>query len=134
MGGTSNNVIASGWSFQEPRHRWTDGSEVALGFKIKQRKSDDLVLRLLGSPYLAQGEIDQQAVDVIINNQQVAKWIMREGGWFEAPIRASLVGEDGLINVVFKISDPASPAEFSHSNDSRKLGMAVRELVIKSVH
>lgn len=38
---------------------------------------------------------------------------------------------DGLVNVMFEISNPTAPADFEQSNDSHKLGMAVRELVIE---
>jgi hypothetical protein len=130
----SDDIVVSGWGVQEKTHRWTIGNEASMTLKMDQVANDKIILRVLAIPYLVQGKIDGQRINVIANNHQVAEWIMHEGGWFEAPIRASLVGEDGLINVVFKISDPASPAQFGHSSDSRKLGMAVRELVIKAVH
>jgi len=90
------------------------------------------VLRLRGNGYLAQGEIDHQRINVIINNQQVGEWVMRGEEWFEAPIPAELIG-NGFIEVVFEISDPTAPCEVHKSNDCRKLGISVKELVIQPV-
>lgn len=89
------------------------------------------MLRIKAFPYLARGEIDRHIVDVRVNGEKVTQWNMQGGTWYEAKIPAALVGEDGLLQVVFDISNPASPAEYGHSSDARKLGMGVRELVIK---
>jgi hypothetical protein len=128
--GNSNYIVRGGWGGQETRHRWTTARQSALVVRLDKVPASDLVLKLRGQAYLARGEIDRQLIGVRVNGRQVAQWRMRGEEWFEAPIPASLVGEDGLLNVVFQISNPAAPADFGHSADPRKLGMAVKELVI----
>ncbi|WP_282010039.1 sulfatase-like hydrolase/transferase [Nitrospina watsonii] len=129
--GFSRNLALPGWSVQESGHRWSEGSKAVLRFKLEDRPGQDLVLRLRAQAYLAAGKIDHQTIKVLVNGQQTAEWIMRGERWHEAPIPAALIDEDGVINIVFEISNPASPAEFGLSEDSRKLGIAARELVLE---
>jgi len=100
---------------------------------LDKKTGCDLILRLQGSGYYAQGMIEHQMVAVLINGKLVAEWELSKqwlAGIYEAVIPASLV-TDGVIEVVFKISNAAAPADFGYSTDPRKLGMAVKELVIE---
>lgn len=133
ISGKSFNYCIEGWSHQEPSHRWTNGSQALLRFELDQHSSNDLLLRLRGFPYLAQGKIDHQKVDVIVNNQQIATWVMREEKWEEALIPSAVIGERKYIDVLLKTSTAASPADFGSSTDSRKLGIGVMELVLDYV-
>lgn len=132
--GMSDDIVVSGWGVPEKKYRWTLGNEASIRLRVDQPTHGKLVLRVLASPYLARGKIDHQQINVIINGREAAIWNLRGFRWFEAPIPASLIGKDGFINVIFKIRNPAAPADFGVSPGRRKLGMAVRELVIDSVH
>jgi hypothetical protein len=129
--GQSHIYVRNGWSGQEQNFRWTESRRASLRLKLESPPANDLLLRIKAFPYLARGEIKRQVVDVTVNGEKVAQWNMQGEKWYEAKIPAGLVGEDDRIQVAFNISNPASPAEFGHSSDSRKLGMGVRELVIK---
>lgn len=126
-----DSFIVSGWSGREPQHRWTEGPKAVLRFKLEEGSGTDLVLRLRARAFLADGKIDHQAIKVLVNGHQTAEWSMRGEGWYEAPIPAALIDEDRVVDIVFEISDPASPAEFGISEDSRKLGIAAQELVLE---
>jgi hypothetical protein len=129
--GTSERHILVGWSHQETNHRWTDGPRAGLLFMIKNQPAygKDLLLRLKGNAYLG-GGLPYQTTGVVVNGREVATWQMKGLDWYEAVIPTGLVGENGLLEVVFNIGDPKSPAEVGESADTRQLGIAARELVI----
>ncbi len=129
-GGTSDRYIAAGWGLQEARHRWTEGGQAGLRFTPKEKVTKDLAIRLLASAYLAQGRIDHQLIQVVVNGREIAQWAVRGEQWFEAIIPVSLIPQDNIIHIVFRISNPAAPADFKESTDQRRLGMMVKELVL----
>jgi hypothetical protein len=127
--GLSEFIVGYGWGGQEKNHRWTNGPRAGSLIRFHDQPGKDLLLRLKASAYLG-GGLTHQTIGVNVNGQDVATWKMRGLDWYEADIPIGLVGEDRLLKVVFNISDPKSPAEVSASTDTRKLGIAARELVI----
>jgi hypothetical protein len=53
--------------------------------------------------------------------------------WHEAYISED-IAQDGLLDIVFTISDPTAPCEVQESKDCRKLGMAVKEMIVNVVN
>ncbi len=127
--GNANQYILGGWSHQEKKHRWTEGKIAGLHFTLVKPPKSNLVLWLKGYGYTVNGKIDHQNVNVLINGRKVASWKMKEDRWYNADILKSMI-VDRVNNIVFEISNPAAPEDFGQSNDRRKLGIAVRELVI----
>jgi hypothetical protein len=127
--GEGAEYIVNGWSGQEPTHRWSNGPKAEMEFKLREKPLKNLVLRLKANAYLGGGR-SYQAIGIDVNGQNVATWQMKGLDWYEALIPSRLVDEDGLLKVIFNISDPTSPAEVGASSDSRRLGIAARELVI----
>jgi hypothetical protein len=68
-----------------------------------------------------------------VNGIQVTEWQVAGPAEYSAVIPSSLVESDGIINLMFEISDPRAPCDYSDSKDCRKLGMKVRELVLDYV-
>jgi len=131
--GNVSDFVRFGWSNQEPTHRWTDGSQAKLVFRLQDQPDENLLLRLKASAYLG-GGLPYQTIDVAVNGQKTATWKMKgkwgKWDWYEATIPSNLVGKDRLLEVLFNISNPTSPAEVGESKDTRKLGIAARELMI----
>ncbi|MGD9707687.1 MAG: hypothetical protein AB7V07_08520 [Candidatus Delongbacteria bacterium] len=118
----------SGWSQPESSFTWTNGNEAVLSVNVNNSKDKNLRLRLKASPYLG-GKLKQQEVGVHVNETKVAHWSIAKADWYEAVIPAD-VNKDGKLMIKFTISDPASPKEVGKSKDSRKLGIAVKEMII----
>jgi hypothetical protein len=133
VAGKSSSYIQRGWSVQEPTHRWTDGPRAGLMLDVQDTKGKDLLLRLKAMAYLVD-ERSYQTIGVVVNGQKVANWQMKDLGWYETAIPSNLVGKDGLLKIVFTISNPIAPCEVSKSSDCRKLGIDARELVIVHKH
>ncbi len=128
MDGKASDLLRFGWSNQEPNHRWTVGPQAKLIFKLNNQSEKDLLLRLKAFAYLG-GGLSHQTIDVMVNDKKVGTWQMRGLDWYEAVIPSGLLPKDGLVEVIFNISDPTSPLEVGESADSRKLGIAAQELV-----
>lgn len=126
--GNSKDYSKEGWSIPESTHRWTDGSRSRLRLDVKEVKSKPLTVRLHASAFPAKGTGPQQ-VEVLVNGHKIAAWKMLKLEWHEASIPADLLGE-GLLDIVFFISEPTAPCDFSESTDCRKLGISAHELII----
>jgi hypothetical protein len=123
------DFIRFGWSNQEPTHRWTEGPRAGLSIRLRDQPDKDLLLRLKANAYLG-GGLPYQTIGVVVNGREVATWQMKGLDWYQSVIPTDLVSEDGLVEVVFNISDPRSPDEVGESADTRKLGIAAHKLII----
>ncbi|MCX9450336.1 sulfatase-like hydrolase/transferase [Vibrio cholerae] len=126
------NLLRTGLSWQEPNHRWTEGPKASMQFRVQDYAQRDLVLRLNANGYLG-GGLPHQKVGVVVNGIQIAEWQVADAAEYTAVIPANLVVDDGLIDLSFDISDPRSPCDFGDPSDCRRLGIAVRELVVDYV-
>jgi len=127
--GKSRSYLRRGWSGQEPTHHWTDGPTAGIMLGVQHARGKDMLLRMKTSAYLGDGR-PYQTIGVVVNGREVATWQVKGLGWYEAAIPSNLVGKDGLLKIVFNISNPTAPCEVSKSSDCRKLGINARELVI----
>lgn len=125
--GESDRIVRGGWSFKETDFRWTDGSKAGMVINVPNAQDKNLLLQLKASPFLFDG-LHHQMIGVFINGHKVADWQMASLEWYEAEIPVEVTGNEGLIEVVFTISDPTAPCEGGNSTDCRKLGMAAWKL------
>ena len=129
--GMSQRYVMPGWSAQEGSHRWTEGGMARLQLPVEKAENIALRLKLFANGFSPK-EQGYQLVKVVINGQQVAEWQVGELAWHEALIPADVARTTGEpLQVDFLIDEPTAPCEMSDSQDCRKLGLAVRELVIE---
>lgn len=70
--GDSGEYTTTGWSYQEPLYRWTEGSAAALRFVIRSAITNDLLLRLRGFGFVIDDDdANYQSVDVF---STVRRW------------------------------------------------------------
>ncbi|MDD4160182.1 MAG: hypothetical protein PHO18_04465, partial [Synergistaceae bacterium] len=106
------------------------GNEVSMLFDVQNAGDKNLLLQIRAFAYLG-GGLPCQTVDVYVNDIKTASWKITDEAWHEAQIPHSTVG-NGLLKIKFVISDPTSPKDIGQSTDERKLGIAVKELIISS--
>jgi hypothetical protein len=128
--GPAQKYLFDGWGDPEPHHRWTNGPKAMLRFTFTKTPVRDLRLRLHGSAYTGKGNIKYQPVTVFANEEKVATWKIQGDGWYTADIPAKLASS-GTLYLTLQIGNPMSPKDVSNSPDTRKLGVALRELVIE---
>jgi hypothetical protein len=128
-GAPVHGYLTSGWSDPDRNHCWTVGHEAEIRFDVQGPDQEGFVLRIECAPFLGNGAIPHQIVEMLVNDTSVATWTVREMGWYEAPIPAAILTL-GQSRIVFRIVDPISPAACQLSGDTRLLGLNVRTLEI----
>lgn len=124
-----DSYLLDGWSGQEPTHRWTDGGCARLQFHLTELGAKDVILNMECAGFLAGGKLDQQSVEVLVNDNKVATWAVRQKDWYEAIVPNGLV-KNGDMNVSFLISNPTAPVDVNLSGGKRKLGLRVLSVKI----
>ena len=130
--GEADPYIRGGWSPAESYQRWTDGPVAGLSFLLEKAPQKDLLLRLYAFGYLGHNKINCQMVTILVNQEPVGRWLVKEDKWYEASIPKKLV-PDGIVTIIFKISNPMSPEQSEKSKDVRKLGIGAVKLVLEEV-
>lgn len=124
--------LLDGWADHEPNHRWTVGHQAQLRLNIpnvEKLEKQDFLLRVQCSAFLAGGKLNHQSVDVVVNGNHVATWLVRQMAWHEATVANSLIANGSDI-LTFVISNPTAPVDSQLSSDPRKLGLDFRVLEI----
>lgn len=130
IGSDIKKYLLDGWSVQEPTHRWTEGKCARLQLHLSELGTQNIILRVECLGYLAGGKLGHQSVEVLVNDNKVTTWAVRQRAWYEAVVPNELV-KNGDLNVSFLISNPTAPFDSDLSNDKRKLGLRVFNLETK---
>lgn len=127
-GGNSAEFVktADGWGGQEPEHRCMQGSTTILNLYVPDSVGANLRLTVDGFGVYDPAD-GYQTIDVYANDTHLITWRVANDGPFMADIPNTVV-TDGTLILRFEIAKPYTPPV-----DTRKLGMAVREIVIDRV-
>ena len=120
--GSSAKYLLNGWSVQEAKHRWTNGSRAVILLGIAEGLDRDVILELDARGMSPDGH-RPQPVSVLANNTVIANWEVLGRDKYNAVIPADLERQ-GQLRIVFDIKEPRSPIEISGVSDHRKLGLA----------
>ncbi|UXZ21265.1 hypothetical protein KZH41_22650 [Pseudomonas sp. YeP6b] len=126
--GGATGYFKRGWSYQEPGHRWSDGTVSYAAFNTDPLGKRGLTLKLYASSFLPPGT-QFQNVDIIVNKTKIGSWQVSGLAWYEVEIPAAVVGT-GELNVEFQFNAPARPCDVMESKDCRLLGISAQSLVI----
>ena len=102
--------LSSGWAVPEKNHCWTIGPRAQLRMTVQNPEKRGFQIRLECVPFLGNGRLSEQRVDVAINGRQVGQWLVRTTGWYEADCASDAV-PPGPIVVSFEIANPTAPSE-----------------------
>jgi hypothetical protein len=131
-GGNAQVFQEMGWSpSEEDGLTWTNGKMASLAFSITEPKTD-LKLSADFTPFIS-GEINKQSVNVFVNGTEVGSWIANQPGEYQMIIPKKLL-TDSKIDLRFEFPDAVSPAEMKIGNDSRILGVAMKNIVLTELN
>ena len=128
--GEEEASLLNGWSWPEPTHRWTEGPVAGLSIKLPKKPQRDMMLRLWGDGYYDKRKNEFQKVTVFVNSKQLITWTMSHEGEYNVPFKASMA-QDGVLNIVFKLSNPCNAQLPEHAKDPREFGLLVEKLSIE---
>ena len=122
--------MLDGWSGQEAEGRWTEDGSATIGFPVEPPERG-LRLELDAAAFAAHGRASP--VPVAVDGETVAG--RQPGAALQTrsvAVPARLIRADGAVRVTLAISDPVSPAEAAVGADSRKLGLFVGALRLRT--
>ena len=127
--GNSKLFKQTGWSLQEEGCTWTEGNEANLLLYIKNI-SEPLKFSLMATP-LTGSDLKYQTVIISINNKTLSKPIMMDNTMnsLDIPIPPDYF-ESGENLISLTLPNATSPMELGINQDSRMLGIAVKEIKI----
>jgi hypothetical protein len=124
--GNSKPFKVSGWSGAEPNLSWTEGTVAVLALRISP-VTDPLTLKMKAGGFSKEPQIPSQPVEVLVNDEKVADWNVRDLAEYKAPIPAAVSQAGGVITITLKIPKAVSPKSLGTSQDSRLLGLSCLE-------
>lgn len=143
IGGDSQRVRIEGWSGVERFFTWTDGTRASVALRFPSN-SHDIQLRFEIDDVFVPRDLPFQPVDVFVNSEKLASWqagptksftIDVPGKLLRPPkalsVRPNFIPEPGWVALIeFHIPKATSPKQLGIGEDSRLLGLRMRELHI----
>ena len=124
--GNASYFTWDGWSGPESQARWTDSDTAILSIPIESVQGD-LLMTCKFRAFVPDG-VGKQRVIVNVNGVTVGSLEVTENELKEYAFTIPEDIFDDLIEIVFELPDATSPSEHGISNDSRKLGIALRTM------
>ena len=117
-----------GWSFPEENGVWNNGqfAEMKIENIAFDKKNRDYYIKLIVYPFLAEGEIPFQRVNITINHNETEEYKLERMEMAELKIALPekvVSGDEKFLLICFEFLDAMSPKNFNLSNDQRQLAM-----------
>ena len=125
----SANLFRSGWSVLEPWGRWTDGNEASIAIRL----GDDVkrpIIDLTLQPFAPHEHA--QRVTVIVDGKQITSQTLTATAVVSIPILDLDSERHRTIAITLVLPDAISPEQAGLSADTRKLGVGLLEISLKS--
>ena len=126
--GNSTQYVGAGWSMPEKSFTWTDGSDAYINMFVKDGTDKKLQLNVFGRCIFDSESAQSQKITVYANNKELATWdCKREESVYRVVLPQDAI-ENSVLEVRFNIGNP-----FTFGADTRKLGIAVKEIEISNI-
>lgn len=130
---TNDNFLGLGWSYNNIKSGiWSDGYISSLLFNIDNINSD-LVFEISCDPYL-NNKHKNQDLEIYYNNILVKKinfeFDKTNNNLIKFELKKELITNNN-IELRFKFINPGSPSDYNESPDSKKLGILLKNILVK---
>ena len=122
-----------GWSHPEAWGTWTDGAEAELALRLSEAISQSLTVNVRIQSVISSLEQPIQQIEIIANDNGIEQWSLQA---IDLPtnriftIPATVLDNNSVLRLVFRIGKPISPKSLGNSNDTRQLGIGIHQLSI----
>lgn len=126
--------LLAGWSRPEAYGTFTVGPKSTLAVRLRERPSADLALIAKAKGVVDPVRLPARDVLVAVNGSGVAQWrfASAEVAEHSARIPRSLVTDDLIVHVEFRVPDHRSPQAIGSGADTRPIGMLLIEWRIRT--
>ena len=124
--GSSEPFKLFGWYASENGGSWSRGEVVGIRFRLEKPVADRLALRLRYSVY----HPSDKAISVQINGATPNSLAIEGNGilTFDHPLSKTQFGPEAVVNIIFNIEKPRSPAYYGLSEDGRNIALFMQEM------
>jgi len=128
----SERYRVSGWSKTEVDYAWTEGKSARLALPIPG-DAGPLTVKMTLRGLVQPPTLPSQPVEVYVNNQKIADWLVADRKAFTAGIPGELTKSGGkMLNLELRIPRAASPQSLGMNNDGRILGVCCYSIELTS--
>ena len=129
--GNISEYKTTGFSGPEKDATWTDGKNASIEIPLPQVAEGEFISVSLDACPFAIQRLKKQIVSVFVNDQYIKDFNMlgcSDKYVFDLPHDLQKLGQ--VANIKFSMSNAKSPKQLGMSNDTRKLGMSVKKIVL----
>jgi glycosyltransferase involved in cell wall biosynthesis len=125
--------LLDGWSEPEKWGTWSIGKRAILRFFARAKSDSPLRINLKFRCFIAQKH-HKLKIACHVRGQDICAWILTTSYSSERTltIPTDVIGQDGLVELEFIISNPQSPAALGLSSDARTLGIGIEALRVEA--
>ena len=133
VGGNAQDYQGQGWSQPERRAEWTNGPRAELHLNVDPAPRD-MMLEVVLRPFVLEGHVDRQRVEVLLGERTVAELVADSEGYSMLRSRIPREELDGeQLTLTFLLPDCASPVELGAGGDRRRLGISVGQVRLRPI-
>jgi len=131
---TSNGAacMGEGWSAPEERSAWSVGDESHLTVPVKPGEGD-LMLEIAVTPFQLMPFARRQRLSISVNGVDFPEESVASETSIGIRLPAAQFGDCTSLAIRLRTPDSLCPAEVDHTQDRRKLGVALREVLVLRV-
>ena len=126
---TDINYLKSGWSTPEKALTWNNQNEATISIPVIP-SNHDLTLTAEIMPFLVEGKLLTQNIDVLINDTKQIHWQVNDSGIFTV-IVPSQVTTQKILTIKFIFHNAQAPKTMGVSDDMRNLSMGLKSITIE---
>jgi hypothetical protein len=123
--------LNSGWAVPERNHCWTVGDWAFVELNIGFAPQTDLILKIECSPFLGSANLEFQAIDLFVNDDLIGSCRVAGTSNLEFHIPRPLA-HSGTLRLSFHVRTPLAPSDLGLSDDTRRLGIDLRSILVLS--
>lgn len=116
-----------GWGYRERGFTWTEGEKAELLIPYMPSK-DDVILIANIAPFLADGALTQQRINISVNDNRIGSWVVSRDGEYKMVIPKDHIRD--LMEINFELPDAIS----TQSNDKRNPGVAFKTVRLVQIY
>ncbi|MFN2507171.1 MAG: hypothetical protein ABR589_00165 [Chthoniobacterales bacterium] len=124
--GTADGFKVSGWSRPEQQSTWSEGNKAVLALNLPPSENGRVDLVATMSAYTHPPALTSQPVEVYANEQKIADWVVSDLAEFSVGLPDTVARKGGTVLLSLQLPKAASPKSFGDGEDSRILGICMR--------
>ena len=129
VAGSARPFMRDGWSLREPDFTWTEGTHSRIVLPLEAGEGQ-VVLEITLNPMLYPPIVRKQQLIVSVNGVELCDEILLGETTLSLNLPAHAVTDAQMLDIVLDCPTAVVPSVLAVSQDDRRLGMAVREMLV----